>query len=402
MLFVYNATHMPAQISEVKKKAFRFIILMGVVSLCGDIAYEGGRSVSGPYLAMLGASAATVGFFSGLGEFLGYGLRVVSGLIADRTKAYWPLTFLGYGLILAVPFLGFVHQWQLAVACIVLERIGKAVRAPARDAILSYATKDVGRGFGFAIHEAMDQIGAIAGPVLLAIVFLLQGTYRNGLLLLFVPAILMLVFLSRAKGVVGAPETLEKTQSPYPGLKDHWRRVFWIYASFTFFSVLGFVSFPIIAYHFQVKSIVSGAQIPILYAIAMAVDGLAALAVGKSYDKVGLKILFVLPLLTAVIPFFVFTQSYRFVLVGAVIWGIVLGIHETIMRAALADLTPPQTRGSVYGIFNTVYGVACLIGGWLLGLMYQSAASWIIPFVITTQILSALVLIALPKPPKSS
>src|SRR5512135_3600399 len=179
--------------SDAKKQAFRFIILMGLVSLCGDITYEGGRSVAGPYLALLGAGAATVGFFSGLGEFLGYALRLASGAIADRTKAYWPLTFIGYGLILAVPFLAFAHHWPFAVLCIILERVGKAIRSPARDAILSYATKNVGRGFGFAIHEAMDQIGAVTGPLFLSIILLGGGGYRKGFLFLFVPALIVLV-----------------------------------------------------------------------------------------------------------------------------------------------------------------------------------------------------------------
>jgi MFS family permease len=382
---------------DAKKKAFRFIVLMGLVSLCGDITYEGGRSISGPYLAMLGASAAAVGFFSGLGEFLGYGLRIISGFIADRTKAYWALTFAGYGLILAVPFLAFVHQWPLAVGCIVLERIGKAIRSPARDAILSYATKDVGRGFGFAIHEAMDQIGAVAGPVLLSIVFMLQGGYRNGLLILFIPAVLVLAILFRAKAVVGDPEALEKSEPKSFVAEQDLRRTFWIYMAFTFFSVLGFISFPIIAYHFKFRSIVTDAQIPLFYAIAMGVDGLAALAAGKSYDRIGLKTLFVLPLLTMAIPFFVFAQTYRFVLIGAIIWGIVLGIHETIMRAALADLTPVESRGSAYGIFNTAYGFSCLIGGWAVGFMYQGHATWIVPFVIITQLLSIIAFMILPK-----
>lgn len=147
-----------------KITAYRFIVLMGIVSMFGDITYEGARSITGPYLAVLGASAGIIGLVSGIGEFVGYALRLVSGRFADRAKAYWPLTFIGYGLILSVPLLGLVGYWHLAVLLIILERMGKAIRTPARDAILSHATKQVGRGWGFALHEALDQVGAIVGP----------------------------------------------------------------------------------------------------------------------------------------------------------------------------------------------------------------------------------------------
>ncbi len=129
-----------------KKVAFQFIILLGIVSLLGDITYEGAKSVIGPYLAVLGASATIVGLVAGLGEFIEYALRLVFGYLADRTKAYWPLTIIGYGLLLSVPLLAFAGYWQLAVFLIILERMGKAIRTPARDTMLSHATKQIGRG----------------------------------------------------------------------------------------------------------------------------------------------------------------------------------------------------------------------------------------------------------------
>lgn len=372
----------------------QFILLMGFVSLFGDITYEGGRSVTGPYMAFLGASAALVGFVAGLGEFLGYALRLVSGFVADRSKAYWPLTFLGYGLILAIPFLAFAGNWQVAALFIILERAGKAVRAPARDAILSYATKEVGRGWGFAIHEAMDQIGAIAGPLLFSLVLFFKGGYRQGFLLLFIPSVVTLFVLYIAKARVAQPQKLEDEAalSAEAMPAGPFSKVFWLYALFTFFCVAGFTNFQILSYHLKIKSVVTDAQIPLLYMIAMAVDGVAALIMGKTYDKIGLKALFVLPLLTIPIPFFGFSSSYVLVLAAVVLWGAVMGTHETIMRAAIADLTHITKRGTAYGIFNALYGLAWFLGSVVVGVLYDRAALFIPVFVVATQVVSMPVL----------
>ena len=186
-----------------------FIILRGIVSLFGDVTYEGARSVAGPYLATLGASASVVGLVAGIGEFVGYALRLASGYLVDRTKAYWSLTFIGYGLLLSIPLLAFAGHWQLAAVLIVLERMGKAIRSPARDTMLSYATKEVGRGWGFAVHEALDQIGAVIGPIVFSLVFLFHRGYPEGFTLLWIPALLTLVVLAIARKKVPSPQKLE-------------------------------------------------------------------------------------------------------------------------------------------------------------------------------------------------
>jgi MFS family permease len=390
-----NALHMA---DNQKRTAFHFIILFGIVSLFGDITYEGARSITGPYLAVLGASAGIVGLISGLGEFFGYALRLASGYFADRTRAYWPLTIIGYMLIFSIPFLLFVGHWQTAAILLILERIGKAVRTPARDALLSHATKEIGRGWGFALHEALDQIGAIIGPLLFSAVFLLEGSYREGFAVLWVPAVLTLVFLVLARIKVPSPEifetsvggTAEKTKGRLP-------RVFWFYSLFTFLSVAGFTHFLLISYHFKIQSIVSDVQIPIFYAIAMGVDAIVALIIGKTYDKVGLTSLITIPILTLPIPFFAFSNSYDFALVGIVLWGAVMGIHETVMRAAIADLIPIGRRGFAYGIFNTIYGVSWFFGSTLMGLLYDLSPNFIILFVVLMELISLPVFFLLKK-----
>lgn len=243
-----------------RKLAFQLIMLLGVVSMFGDIAYEGGRSISGPFLATLGASAATIGLVTGAGEFLGYGLRLVSGYFADRTRACWALTFIGYGLIGAIPLLAFAGNWPLAAVFLILERIGTAIRSPARDAIISYAGKDVGRGWGFAIHEALDQVGAIIGPLILSFALITSGGYQQGFTLLWIPVIFALIALIIANRRAPVPERLEtRIEAGKQNVRAGPGRIFWLYSIFALFTGAGFASFQLIAYHVKTQAIIADA-----------------------------------------------------------------------------------------------------------------------------------------------
>jgi MFS family permease len=366
-----------------------FIILLGIVSLFGDITYEGVGSVAGPYLYTLGASAGVVSLVAGIGGFVGYALRLASGYLVDRTKAYWILTFIGYGLLLSIPLLAFAGYWQLAALLIILERIGKAIRTPARDTMLSYAAKGVGRGWGFAVHEALDQVGAIIGPLAFSLVLLYHGTYREGFTLLWIPALLTLAVLTLARKKVPSPQKLETPEeASRQDIKGKLPRVFWLYTVFTILSVAGFANFQLISYHLKVQAIVPDAHIPMMYAIAMGVDALAALLVGKTYDRIGLISLLAVPFLTLPIPFLAFCHSYNLVLMSIILWGMVMGIQETIMRAAIADLTPVDRRGFAYGIFNTVYGAGWFLGAALMGLLYELSINYLILFTVVMELTS--------------
>ena len=355
----------------------------------GDIAYEGGRSISGPYLATLGASAAMVGLVTGAGEFLGYGLRLVSGYLADRTKAYWVLTFIGYGLIGAIPLLAFAGNWPLAALFLILERIGKATRSPARDTIISYAGKNIGRGWGFAIHEAMDQVGAIIGPLILSFALIKSKGYQLGFNLLWIPVVLCIVVLVMANRKAPVPERLEaKIETGKETIKVGLGRVFWLYGIFVLLAGTGFASFQLVAYHVKTQAIISDAQIPILYAVAMGVDAMVALIVGKAYDKRGLMVLVAIPALTLPIPFFGFSHTYWLIILAIILWGAVMGIHETIMRAAIADLVPIGRRGSAYGIFNTLYGLSLFLGSSAMGLLYEVSVTYIMAFAVISELLA--------------
>jgi len=377
------------KISDSKKSAFYIIILLGFVSLFGDITYEGARSIMGPFLSILGASAAIVGLVSGVGEFIGYALRLVFGWLSDRTERYWLFTFLGYGLLISVPFLAYIGQWQIAALLIIMERMGKAIRAPSRDVILSYSTKQVGRGWGFGIHEALDQVGAVVGPLLFSVVIFFKGAYRDGFMILWIPVILTLAILSFARYKVPSPEKLEREQdNEKVVLKRGLPKIFWIYTIFIFFSIAGYANFPVISYHLKVQSVVSEAQIPMFFAIAMAVDAVVALIIGRIYDRIGLLSLIAIPVLTIPIPFLGFSFVYIYVLIGVILWGAVMGIHETIMRASIADIVPIERRGFAYGIFNTVYGLSWLLGSAIIGFLYEISITYIIIFTVLMEVIS--------------
>ncbi len=362
----------------------RIIILLGMVSLFGDIIYEGARSISGPFLMILGASAFTVAWVSGLGEFIGYAIRMASGYIADRTGSYWAFTITGYLLIGAIPLLVFAGSWQIAVMLLLLERLGKAIRSPSKDTILSHAAHQVGRGWGFGIHEALDQVGAVAGPLVFAASLALRGGYGDGFALMVIPFILLVVSLFLAWRLIPDPVSLEEAHAVNHD-EVHTPRILLPYGVFTVFSMAGFLVFPLMAYHFSATSSVPEAQIPVFFAIAMAVDALSALLLGKLYDRTGLKVLVLIPLANIPIAPLAFFFGFQGACIAAILWGFSMGGQETILRAALADITSIQKRGFAYGIFNTLYGGAWFAGSVFFGFLYGISLSAVSGYAILMQ-----------------
>lgn len=364
-----------------------FVILLGLVSLFGDITYEGARSITGPYLALLGASGAVVGFISGFGELIGYTLRLPFGYLSDKTGRYWLITFIGYTInLFAVPMLALADHWPLAGALIVAERFGKAIRTPARDAMLSYATARMGRGWGFGIHEAMDQVGAILGPLIVTAVLYWKGSYQMGFAFLLVPALLALLFLAVAKYLFPHPKNLEPTTPEIPpvGSKELSKK-YWIYVGAIGLVAAGYVDFPLMAYHFQKGSIVHSLWIPTFFSIAMFVDAITALIFGKLYDKKGISVLALGVALTFLFAPLVFLGGFYLSLAGVVLWGIGMGAQESIMRAAASHFVRPERRGTAYGLLNFSFGICWFLGSALMGLLYDVSMPLLIIFSVGCQ-----------------
>ena len=306
----YSLSDISNSTSTKKTAALKFIVLLGAVSLFADVTYEGARSINGPYLALLGANATTVGFVAGLGELIGHGLRLVSGYVSDKIGRYWAITLFGYALnMLAVPALALAGHWEIAAVLMIAERLGKAIRTPARDAMLSYATREIGRGKGFGLHEALDQIGAVLGPLTVAGVLYFREGYRTGYVVLFVPAIMAISVLLTARWLYPQPRNLEVGQpvletKGFPGK-------FWLYLVAVAMIAAGYADFPLIAYHFKKVSVVSDTWIPLFYAIAMGVDAIAALFFGYLFDRKGISILVVASLFSMLFPPLVFFGEFH-------------------------------------------------------------------------------------------
>lgn len=376
-----------------KATAIKFVVMLGIVSLLADMTYEGARSITGPYLAVLGASSLIVGVIAGLGELIGYALRLVSGYVSDRTQRYWAFTLIGYTVnLLAVPLLALAGSWELAALLLILERTGKAIRTPARDALLSYATHQTGRGWGFGLHEAMDQIGAVSGPLMVAAVLAIRGSYQNSFALLLLPALLALAVLIIARALYPNPRELEIGM---PALQPQgFPRVYWIYLIAVALVAAGYVDFPLIAFHFRQTAVVADGWIPILYAGAMGMDALAALVCGRLFDRLGITTLAIVALLSALFAPLVFGGGFTPALVGMGLWGIGLGAQESILRAAVAGMVMPERRGSAYGIFNLAFGVVWFLGSALMGYLYAVSLPGLIAFSVGMQ-LAAVPLFAL-------
>ncbi len=368
-----------------KAAAWKFIIFVGVVSLFSDMTYEGARSISGPFLGTLNASAAVVGVVAGLGEFIGYALRLASGYLTDRLGKYWSITLWGYGVnLLAVPLLALAGNWEVAALLLLMERMGKAIRTPARDAMLSHAATEVGRGRGFGFHEAMDQIGAMTGPLIVAGVFYFQGGYRAGFAVLLGPALLAMVVLVIAARLYPHPQHLEVSvpKLETTGLK----RPYWLYVVAVGLIGAGYADFPLIAFHFRQAATVPAQWIPIFYAVAMGVDAIAALIFGRLFDRRGMPVLLAAPILSALFAPLVFLGDFYWALGGMTLWGIGMGALESIMKAALADMVPKERRATGFGIFHTGFGLFWFLGSALMGFLYDFSLNTLVAFSVAMQL----------------
>ena len=316
---------------------------------------------------------------------MGYALGLASGYLSDRTQRYWTITLVGYVVnLLAVPLLALAGHWPVAAALIVLERLGKGIRTPARDAMLSHATQQMGRGWGFGLHEAMDQTGAILGPLIVTAVLYWNGSYRVGFAVLLIPALLALGVLVAAWSLYPRPQELEvhPPNIETAGLP----RAYWRYLIAASLVAAGYANFSLIGYHFEKTAAVADTWIPILYAVAMGTDALAALMLGALFDRIGIPVLAAVTSISALFVPLVFGAGFYPALLGMALWGIGMGAQESIMRAAVAAMTPVHRRGAAYGIFNTGYGLAWFAGSALMGLLYDQSVSYVILFSVIAQL----------------
>ncbi|MGN6161952.1 MAG: MFS transporter [Marmoricola sp.] len=370
-------------------RPWHFVLAFGIVSLLADMVYEGARSIIGPYLATLGASATVVGLVAGAGEFIGYGLRVVSGYAVRRTEHYWAWTITGYALtVLSVPLIGATGAMAPALLLYGSERLGKAVRSPAKDTLLSHASAQTGRGRAFGVHQALDQTGAMLGPLLLAAVLSWrEGDYRLAFGVLAGPGVLVLVALAWLRRRVPDPLVYEEVptetpvETPVVAPRVPLPAQFWQYVAAIAVLSCGIASFPLLAFHAQRTGLLTAAQIPVLFALAMFVDGASGLLMGRVYDRRGPLTLLAVPIAAAVSAI-AFAHSALWIWVGVAIWGIVNGVLDSTVKAVVTELVPRANRSVAFGWLALVRGLGLLIAGGVLGAAYDHGIATAVALIV--------------------
>ena len=371
--------------------AFRFVLILGIANLFADMTYEGARSVTGPFLGSLGASAAVVGFTAGFGELIGYGLRLLTGLVSDKTGRYWAMTIVGYTInMLAVPALALAGNWPLAAGLVVAERTGRAIRKPSTSAMLSFAGKHMGQGWVFGLNEALDQTGATIGPLIISLILFRHGEYRTGFAVLLIPAVITIAIVVTARHFFPNPRQLD---AAVPMQAKGFPTSYWMYLLGGGCVAAGFADFALIAFHFQKTGSVSAGLTPVYYAIAMAVGAVGALVFGKLYDRVGLVAVIVSFLASAFFAPLVFLGGASLALVGMVLWGIGMGAQESLLKSMIAGLIGANRRATAFGIFDAGFGVAWFLGSWLTGVLYARSIHVVVAFSVALQLLSVPILI---------
>ena len=380
--------------SNISQLAFRFVLIFGCVNFFADMTYEGARSIAGPFLGYLGASATIVGFVAGFGEMLGYGLRSLTGYFADKTRQYWAVTFLGYAInMLAVPALALAGNWPVAAALIVAERTGRAIRKPAVESMLSHAGESIGQGWVFGLNEALDQTGATLGPLLAAWVLYRHGGYHQAFAALLTSALLCLAVLTVTWFLFRRPQELAgvpKASSPRRGFS----RSYWLYLTAGALLAAGFADFSLIAFHFQKSATVPQSFIPVFYAVAMATGAISAPIFGKLLDNLGLSILFLAFGVSAFFAPLVFLFGSRLELVGMILWGLGMGAQDSCLKAVLSGVVSSEKRSTAFGVFDTGFGVAWFAGSAIMGVLYEKSVPALVIFSVLLQ-LAALPFFAL-------
>jgi MFS family permease len=385
--------------NNLKQSAFIFVLLLGFISLLSDFTHEGARSIYGSYLELIGASAFLIALVSGIGELIGQTLRIVTGYIADKSKKYWTMMFIGYSVnLLVIPLLYFVDGsiYYVAIILILLERVGKGIRAPAKSALTSFTAPHLGVGKSFAIQEALDQFGAFLGPLFVFMVLSFKGdtslsAYQLSFGLLGIFGVLTIVILVIAKFKYPHPDEFEEV-SPKGSLKGN--KAFIFYMAGVTFIALGFIDYPLLAFHLESNPTFDPIFIPLLYSLAMGIDAISALIFGSIFDKKGIIALIIAIIISAFIaPLFFLGNTLFNIIGGVILWGIGMGAHESILKAVIAKVVSKENRATAYGIFYTIFGISWFIGSVIVGSLYDFNLLFLVIYGSLMEVMAVILLL---------
>jgi len=365
-----------------------FVVAIGIVSLFADMTYEGGASIHGLYLSKLGASAAVISIVAGIGEFLGYAIRLPAGYLGDRTKRIWLLAFIGYTThLLAIPALALAGSWKIAAALMITERVGRALRKPTIDSMLSYTTQKLGLGWAYAFHTALDETGAMLGPILVTMILFWKGNehFQSGYAILLIPAVLSLVCLTIAQKAFPNPSSLENHTTK--ALK-HFTSSYWLTMLAGACFAGGLMSFELISYHLFKKNILTSSCIPMLLTFASGIGIITSLVFGKLFDRHGLRIVLTAILLASFFSPCIFFGNLFFIFLGLIFWGVGYAVQDTLLKALIAGMLPSGRRHLAFGLFYTGYGCGWFIGSIITGFLYEYSILAVVIFTMTIQFIS--------------
>lgn len=379
-------------VADTKNLAFRFVLTMGIVNLFSDMTYEGGASINGAFLGALGASALFISIIAGLGEFLGYSLRFIAGYAADKSGRYWPLTFVGYAInLLAVPAMALAGNWWVAAGLILAERIGRAIRKPTVEAMLSYSTGRLGKGWVYALNTALDETGATVGPLVVALILVFHASYQTGYATLLISSVLAIGVLVIARLGFPVPSQLETGRT---ATAKGFTSSYWVFMLAGSCFAAGLMSYELIGYYLSSTDVVAKPWVPVFLAFATGSGVLANLILGRLYDRVGLPVVLAAVVLSSLFAPLVFQGNFVAALIAMPLWGIGYAIQDTLLKAIVAGLLPEGRRSLAFGLFYTGYGTGWLIGSIVMGALYSQSKFWLVVFVVGVQLISLPAFIA--------
>jgi MFS family permease len=353
----------------------RGVWLIGLISLVNDSASEMMYPLIPLYLSgVLMAGPKVLGLIEGLAEAVASLLKLWAGVMVDRSGRSKPWIVAGYGVAgLARPAIAFVTGWPALLALRVADRIGKAVRAAPRDALLAASITPGQRGLAFGLHRAMDNSGAVIGP-LLAWGLLAHGVPLPQVFLwALVPGVACLLLTSGLRDApppAVAPVAFSWTLA---GLPVPLRRYLVVVALFTLGNSSNMFLF------LRARELgVSEADVPLLWAAVSVVAALFSVPLSSLSDRVGRVRLLVAGYLAYAVFYlgmahFAAPGWRLYALFG--LYGIFMAATEGVERALLADLAPPEQRGTAFGWLNLTMGAMLLPASLLFGWMWETASA---------------------------
>ena len=355
------------------KKGFRNVLALGLVSFFTDASTEMCLSMLPVFFIYeLGGGKALLGLMEGVAEGMSHILRVSSGILSDRFRRRKPLILAGYTISnLLKPWLSVARTWADAIAIRVGDRVGKGVRTAPRDALLSESVSGEVVGKAFGMHRTLDQAGAIVGPALAFLLLPFFGT-RGIFLFSIVPGVLALVVLALFVSEVGQPT--RRSESMLRDVRLVLRG--------DFVKLLAIMAlFSVGAFNFSFILVRAGELgvpetfIPLIYVAINVVHTAVAMPAGFLSDRIGREA-------TLLIGYLAFSASAALLmalgygapnaLTIAAVYGMYAGIVDTAQRAVLPKYSPPGLRGTAYGVYFLVVGLALLAANSVFGALWQT------------------------------